>query len=104
MSKGPARSRLRLRGGRTLFEGRVEIYHEGVWGSICDDEWSLEDAQVVCRELQLGELIIYNFSSTDLLELFLLLKKHIEIYLKYQDRNISRNVRYVPCFACLTFD
>ncbi|XP_072039098.1 scavenger receptor cysteine-rich domain-containing protein DMBT1-like [Amphiura filiformis] len=53
-SKGPARSRLRLQGGSNNFEGRVEVLHEGVWGTICDDDWSVEDAKVVCRELQLG--------------------------------------------------
>ena len=55
LARGPARSRLRLRGSDSPFEGRVEILHEGVWGSICDDKWDLQDAQVVCSELQLGE-------------------------------------------------
>ncbi|XP_022109511.1 scavenger receptor cysteine-rich type 1 protein M130-like isoform X2 [Acanthaster planci] len=56
-SRGPARTRLRLRGGSDAFEGRVEILHEGVWGSICDDSWDIHDAQVVCSELQLGNAV-----------------------------------------------
>ncbi|KFQ51194.1 Macrophage receptor MARCO, partial [Nestor notabilis] len=35
-------------GGR---RGRVEIFHEGSWGTICDDGWSTQDATVVCRML-----------------------------------------------------
>ena len=26
--------------------GRVEIYHGGVWGTICDDDWSDKEAKV----------------------------------------------------------
>ena len=42
---------MRLVGGRWRGEGRVEIRHNGVWGTICDDDWVMKAAGVVCREL-----------------------------------------------------
>ncbi|KAM9286907.1 macrophage receptor MARCO [Morus bassanus] len=40
---------IRIAGGGR--RGRVEIFHQGTWGTICDDAWSTQDASVVCRML-----------------------------------------------------
>ena len=46
---------VRLSLGVTSSDGVVEVCVNGAWGGLCQDRLSLNDANVVCRQLQLPE-------------------------------------------------
>lgn len=58
------RIQLRLAGDKRKHnEGRVEVFYNGDWGTVCDDDFTIHAAQVVCRELGYVEAISWSPSS-----------------------------------------
>ena len=41
----------------------MEVHHNGEWGTVCDDGWDLNDAQVVCSELNLGDVVAARLNA-----------------------------------------
>ncbi|XP_030575070.1 lysyl oxidase homolog 3B isoform X4 [Archocentrus centrarchus] len=51
-SPRPERLKVKLAGyPRKHNEGRIELFHKGEWGTICDDDFTIANAHVLCRQL-----------------------------------------------------
>jgi len=51
---------IRLQDGQNLLEGRVELCNNNQWGTVCDNLWDSNDADVVCKQLGFSPTSMHN--------------------------------------------
>ncbi|KAM6402954.1 scavenger receptor cysteine-rich domain-containing group B protein [Rhynochetos jubatus] len=60
---GESDGSIRLVSGTDTCQGRVEIFYRGNWGTVCDDDWGLSDASVVCKQVGCGQALDYKSNA-----------------------------------------
>ena len=72
--------------------GRIEVFYNGTWGTICDRGWDIRDARVVCRQLGY-EYAVKTFSLFEVSWMYRLSSGPIwlrDVSCAGSERNISR--------------
>ena len=62
-NSSPLAGMIRLQGGTYSNAGRIEVYCNGQWGTICDDGFGSTDARTICKQLGYNNYYRYDHLS-----------------------------------------
>jgi hypothetical protein len=64
---GPLDGDLRIVDGANADEGRLELFWQDQWGTVCDDRWDINDATVACRQMGYSgaDAALFTFNVVD---------------------------------------
>nr|KAG5696355.1 hypothetical protein BaRGS_028350 [Batillaria attramentaria] len=81
----PTTLNARLVNGSDEYEGRLELFRDGQWGTVCGEDFDQNDAMVVCRMMGLAQFI---FNSRVILER---MREAVDPMLRDQQAGFRRN-------------
>lgn len=100
----PCRTSLQIRivGGRSSYEGRVEVQVGSKWGTVCSTGWTTREAMVACRQLGLGYSMHAITVSRTWRDLFHMWNKFTVYKFKKKTSDGSFKTNQCICTGCFT--